>query len=109
MAAVGPFGRSVVQNPIGQGKPATVIFLHGIGDSGSGIIAIGEALRNSSVPNISHVKCASFLFLKRMLYNPLYGQYTEKAHQFLGLSDNFSRILIHFVTLKENRHMISSK
>ncbi|CAL8469253.1 g8794 [Coccomyxa elongata] len=50
------FGQTVVQNPTGQGKPATVIFLHGLGDSGQGISAVGQALRSSTVPDISHVK-----------------------------------------------------
>ncbi len=58
----GPFGKSVVQNPTRQGKPATVIFLHGLGDTGAGIAAIGQALRSSTVPNIDHVKCAPDLY-----------------------------------------------
>ena len=56
------FGQTVVQNPTGQGKPATVIFLHGLGDSGQGISAVGQALRSSTVPDISHVKCAPIPF-----------------------------------------------
>lgn len=51
------FGKTVVQNPTATpGKPATVIFLHGLGDSGAGISAVGQALRSSTVPNLSHVK-----------------------------------------------------
>ena len=52
------FGPTVTQQPSGGKHTATVIFLHGLGDTGNGIAPIGQALVDGA-PQLSHVK---FLF-----------------------------------------------
>ena len=49
------FGPTVVQNPSGAKHTATLIFLHGLGDTGNGIAAIGQALVTAA-PALSHIK-----------------------------------------------------
>lgn len=49
------FGRTEIQKSAGP-HTATVIFLHGLGDSGSGIAPIGQALTSSASSQLSHVK-----------------------------------------------------
>ena len=49
------FGPTVVQDPASGKHSATVIFLHGLGDSGSGISTIGQALVQNA-PELGHVR-----------------------------------------------------
>lgn len=50
------FGPTIVQNPSsGKNNTATLIFLHGLGDTGNGIASIGQALVTAA-PALSHIK-----------------------------------------------------
>ena len=55
MAARFAFGPTVVQNASSGKHTATLIFLHGLGDTGNGIAAIGQALVTAA-PALSHIK-----------------------------------------------------
>ena len=48
-------GPTKVQHPSNGKQSATVIFLHGLGDTGSGISALGQALVQG-VPELGHIK-----------------------------------------------------